>query len=83
MQSATIVQRTLEIDAVSDPLSGRLTSHDQPERRFRGWLELFAVIEELRVAPDTAARSDNVDPGSPGHEPLRASKHWAHGKSAL
>jgi hypothetical protein len=57
MPSATVVQRTLEIDAAHEPLSGRLTGHDQPERRFRGWLELFALIEELRAASDTAAQS--------------------------
>lgn len=62
MRSATVVQRTLEIDAAREPLSGRLTGHDQPERRFRGWLELFALVEELRAAADTPEQSKNGGP---------------------
>lgn len=60
MPSATVVQRTLEIDAACEPLSGRLTGDDQPERRFRGWLELFAVVEELRAASNTDEQSDGT-----------------------
>jgi len=59
MPSATVVQRTLEIEATSEPLSGRLTGENHPERRFRGWLELFAVIDELR----TGAQDDTPPDG--------------------
>lgn len=54
MEPAT-VQRTLEIDTASEPLSGRVTD-GHGERRFTGWLELFAVIDELRCALDPAER---------------------------
>jgi hypothetical protein len=62
MQPATVVKRTLEIDLASEPLAGRLTSDDQAERRFRGWLELFAAVEELRAgaeAQDKTKREEN------------------------
>jgi hypothetical protein len=62
MQSATVIQRTLEIDAAREPLSGRLTADDHPERRFRGWLELFALVEELRETADTTEQSKNRGP---------------------
>lgn len=58
MRTSTVVQRTLEIDAAREPLSGRLIADGRPERRFRGWLELFAVVEEVRAAADTDKRSN-------------------------
>jgi hypothetical protein len=58
MPSATVVQRTLEIDATSEPLSGRLTGEKHAERRFRGWLELFAVIDDLRIGAQNDRPAD-------------------------
>lgn len=52
----TVVRRELEIDAGSEPLQGRLLEDGQSVRGFRGWLELFAAIEELRTG---------VKPGGP------------------
>jgi hypothetical protein len=62
MRSTTVVQRTLEIDAAREPLTGRLTSNDQPEQRFRGWLELFALVEALRIAADAEEQSNKETP---------------------
>jgi hypothetical protein len=62
MRTATVVQRTLEIDVAREPLSGRLTGHDQPERRFCGWLELFAAVEDLRSAADSEQHSNRAAP---------------------
>lgn len=50
------MRRELEIDAGSEPLQGRLLEDGQSVRGFRGWLELFAAIEELRTG---------VKPGGP------------------
>jgi hypothetical protein len=58
MPPATVIQRTLEIDPTSEPLSGRLTGDDHAERRFRGWLELFAAIDELRAGSDDERQID-------------------------
>jgi hypothetical protein len=55
MERARVVQRTLEIDAASDPLRGRVTDEELGDHCFTGWLELFAVIEDLRASLDTAS----------------------------
>jgi len=54
VQQADIVRRTLEIDSASEPLTGRLTDSEHGDRTFRGWLELFAAIDELRTCLEPA-----------------------------
>lgn len=67
---------TLELDRrTDDPISGRIGLGDEV-REFSGWLRLVAVLEDVRQAPLSGARSP---PGGdvtkrnhrPGFEPSR------------
>lgn len=54
----TVVRRDLEVEAGTEPLQGRLCVDGEPVRDFRGWLELFAAIEELRTGVEPNGRSN-------------------------
>jgi hypothetical protein len=55
MSTEPAIRRELEIEAGSEPISGRITAAGQRPRGFVGWFELFAAIEELRLG-DSAAQ---------------------------
>lgn len=48
----------IEMDRDADPVSGRLSAGDGPERSFAGWTELFAALQDAvsseQATPPTA-----------------------------
>ena len=47
---------TIELDAGTEAPTGSLTDGDGQARRFSGWIELAAAIEDWRIS---AARADS------------------------
>jgi hypothetical protein len=42
----------IEIDSAADPIEGAVIEPGQAATRFRGWLQLTALIERARTIPD-------------------------------
>lgn len=53
----------IDVERDADPVSGCVSAGDGPERRFAGWTELFAALQDAVVA-DRAVRGPVA--GSPG-----------------
>jgi hypothetical protein len=57
MTDPEIVRGQLEIERGSEPIRGHLSAAGAGRYRFRGWLALFAAVEQLR-----AGREPGADP---------------------
>lgn len=55
----------LAIDPDSEPITGAVTSEDGARQAFKGWLELAAVLEELRTSRPADAANNAKRRGVP------------------
>jgi hypothetical protein len=54
-------QLTVEIAALSDPISGTVRADGQRDRPFSGWMELFSEMEAALSAPRTSSGRAHTD----------------------
>jgi hypothetical protein len=62
VSSSSRARVVVELETDGDPIRGSTSSAGQPERPFRGWLELAHALEAARLLPESGEQRSSDEP---------------------